>query len=40
MKNPLKSKVTVILVIITCCILLLLFWWLFNMVNTPNPMDP
>ncbi len=40
MKNQLKSKVAVILIIITCCILLLLFWWLFNMVDTPSPMDP
>ncbi|CAM3542531.1 hypothetical protein PALU110988_28130 [Paenibacillus lupini] len=40
MKNQLKSKVIVILIIITCCILLLLFWWLFNMVDTPNPLDP
>lgn len=38
MKNQLKSKVIVIL-IITCGILLLLFWWLYNMVNTPSPMD-
>lgn len=40
MKNQFKSRVIVILIIITCCILLLLFWWLYNMVDTPNSMDP
>lgn len=40
MKNQFKSRVIVILIIITCCILLLLFWWLYNMVDTPNQMNP